>query len=305
MIQPLQQHIDPDVPGTWYIITDRQKGKSYAMGAPVGSACSMKSIYQKLIQWLKAKKANEIDKLTVATFENWKLSEIFNEAVPCETYTAAELLFHPEQADPRYVAEHYVAFQRYCEQQGYTEPAFSAATYRLAQAYLLDTQPDQMYLFYNTAEGFITDIPDFSEYQLILPNTSQFSGLDLTRPVLNMQTASSQVIARTFSDNRPGCYLADYLFMLEWAKFHQSSQPTLWVKQQLIMGTIDFLLATHQKEWLQFLSDRELSDFDKARRSETYQLVCAKVGQPIAPTPDSTIRQANKKQSNNLGCRRL
>lgn len=70
----------------------------------------------------QGKKANEIDKLTVATFENWKLSEIFNEAVPCETYTAAELLFHPEQADPRYVAEHYVAFQRYCEQQGYTEP---------------------------------------------------------------------------------------------------------------------------------------------------------------------------------------
>lgn len=305
MIQTLQKNIDPDIPGTWYIITDRQQGKSYALGAPVGSECSIQNIHQQLIQWLKAKKANEIDKLTVATFEHWKLSEIFNEAVPSETYTAAELLFHPKQANPRYVAEHYVAFQRYCEQQGYTEPAFSAATYRLAQAYLLNTRPDQMYLFYNTTEGFITDIPDFSEYQLIFPNTSLYSGLDLARPVLNMQTASSYVTARTFSDNRQGCYLADYLFLLEWAKTHLSSQPTLWVKQQLIMGTIDFLLATHQKEWLQFLSDRKLSDFEKARRSETYQLVRAKVSQPIALTPNNSMRQANDKQSNNRGCRRL
>lgn len=304
MIQPLQPNAKTTEPGTWIVAFDRLTGKSHASGRTLTDERNDSDPNAKLTQWLRTKSRDEINRTTLAVFKYWRLDEIGVEAIPDETYTAAEWLYQPETPSPRYTAEHYLEFQQYCQAQGYMEPALSASTYRLAQSCLLDDVDTQPYHCYNTAEGFITDMPDFSEYQLSFPSASQYSGLELTHPILNLKIACCQVTAQTFSDKRPGCYLADYLFLLEWAKAHHCSKPTLWVKQQLIVGTPDLLIATHQAEWRQFLVNRQLEDLNRIERSSSYQLMLDKCKQAQIPSHEDQNQRVASTQSRRRGFHR-
>lgn len=268
---------DQNVLGRWIIANNLDSENLQVIGIRYDPTLNPPQLYDRMADWLKKQTPSFIEKTVLGTGIIVTFEDIVDAYYPDETYTAAEFLFRPygELPSTCYVSEHFQEFQDFCRSNRLTEPPLAAAVYGQIESTLKGKPMMRLSLPYNATEGFsnLDDVYQFYiNYSDLEPQTREKEMAHPTPLPQPTEANKTQVIhlKNGMNDHASGM-LIDYHFLKDWATRHGSTQPKDWAMNILGDQVTEKFIATHMKEWKEFLSQHRLNDVEPTLRSTSYK----------------------------------